>query len=235
MSNKNEKIDFWQELENYMQAVKASAITQYRCSDIPKQELISGFVGSLVMNIISKIDSGNELYQRWEAEDDYISANMILDTMPDYGVLIGSAAYRLIEQLEIELQGNPIEGNLEIKFLLDCYFRYFRQDDRGILNQMFYCHNLLTKPENKTEMTNFDEVVESLLGLPFINPSSLIIVHHCMRNLYKKKPIRKDVNMFCEICKDAEKKIDNNDANALAGNKLCIEYCKKIINLIDEG
>ena len=178
---------------------KKMAIKRYNKKD-SKRDFISEVVGSFIISNLRQIRPLPPMLTRYW-DDDSISVNMLLDSIGDCGILIGASAYRLAEQLELELPDNGIKphqkstaaiinGQLISGLELDskisgCYLRYFEEHSLSMFLQNGYW---LEQIRNAYTVSNPSKkgIADCYFQLQCVSKNSLILrfVYDMLKYLY---------------------------------------------------
>lgn len=244
----------WECFDEAMQQFKKEAILEYPTKGLSKTDMISVTSAIFVLDRAKYAIPKPKIVRQWENGDETITMNMILDALEWTGVMIGAAAYRLAEQLEIELSDNVLEdeichislfrddkyvGASENKKISTCYERYFYQDDKAIMFQCMYLMKLL---RNNYERDNNDTgmlVLKEMIGMTIFSPSSFLCVYGCLKKLLKGESIVDCIKGICQGAEDCRNYLLNfksdmteEQGKAYIDAVSCIHGCRNILNIL---
>ncbi len=178
---------------------KTHAIKEY--GHLGKKDIIGRAIESFILTNINQITPIPKMLKRCMAGEQ-ISFNMLLDSIGEDGIVIGATAFRIAEQLEIELNDNGSKGNRQniVAYVngeerpdIPCedvdfsriYNKYFRIHPDSIFLQNGYLYERIRDNSGKYDTNNI-KISESLLQMQIVCNENLLLLfaHHHMKKIY---------------------------------------------------
>jgi hypothetical protein len=249
--------EVWDVIDAFRDATKENAINHYPGSDLSKCDLINVAVANFISEIVEISRPRPKLYRRW-VNGERVTMNMILDSMGDFGIVVGAAAFRLAEQLEIELPDNGLENAVNFSVpvidgeimeemashltkVSSCYLDYFFQDSKSMLcHQVYLAQRLKQKYEDENNQIGC-EIIDELLAMAISCSSFSIGILCCMRLLVENEPIAEIIQTMLQDAQSRKKELKQLSKDEIPGNDLgriwldvlsCIHGCEKILGLL---
>jgi hypothetical protein len=195
--NTNATTDFWEVLNKCLAANKEMALKKQ--GSMAKYDLIEEAVSTLLIISLKQIHPVPPLLKRCLAGE-RVSFNMILDSLGENGILLGATAYRLAEQLELEIPDDDREANKQVittfvngverpewksenSQFTTVYRRYFVQN----FPSMFFQNGYLLKLIQKSDHDEFQKnMAGSLIVIQVGCKDNALVefLHDCLYGAY---------------------------------------------------
>jgi hypothetical protein len=223
----NNQEEFDKHIAQPLEVAKQKAIQAYH-EHRSKKKAINEAVVNFVLSNPQPFSPHPRLLKDYQMGK-YVSFNTMIESIGDYSTLIGATAFRLAEQLEIELVDNGIESNTQATALYvnghpspDYSFcdvplskalsRYFEQEPFSIFqhNQYWFQHILDTTPKDDHTKRQILIGYISLQKLCFA-PAYSLFIYDALKRLNAEPDIKTDIVNLDILKDDVATQLDNHE------------------------